>query len=70
MARVQLGGQSVRISAAALTRALATPWRCSRCQAERPRANLTQVVDELVCPECLAKQAEYQISHQKPIRQQ
>jgi hypothetical protein len=39
---------------------------CSRCQDPRPRANLTLVGAELLCPEDLAKVAEYQITHQKP----
>jgi hypothetical protein len=43
---------------------------CSRCSAPRPRANLTELNSEgeweLLCPECLAKKAEYEIAHQKP----
>ena len=40
---------------------------CTRCATRRPLANLTRVGDELVCPEDLYRQAEHQISHQKPI---
>lgn len=38
--------------------------KCARCRAARSPANLTLVAGEPVCPECLAKKAEYDITHQ------
>jgi DNA-directed RNA polymerase subunit RPC12/RpoP len=39
--------------------------KCSRCGSPRPRANLTSVGDELVCPECLYAVAAKAWSSQK-----
>jgi recombinational DNA repair protein (RecF pathway) len=41
----------------------ATP-QCARCHAPRPPANLTLIAGERVCPECLYRKAEYDITHQ------
>ncbi|MGH7338977.1 MAG: hypothetical protein ACREKH_00640 [Candidatus Rokuibacteriota bacterium] len=42
--------------------------KCARCNTDRPPANLTRVDEQLVCPDCLSKQALYQIAHQRPRR--
>ena len=39
---------------------------CTRCGTDRPRANLTLVGDELVCPECQWRKADAESKHQVP----